>query len=481
MTDPAALATTLPPVQVIGLGPSAPDAGPDAKTLLALPLVREAQVLVAGRDVLAALAAHPAEKLPVTADIAGLMAAVDRNRRAGLRQTVLCSGDPLFFGLGASLVKALGPQALVLHPGISSLQAAAALLGLPWEGVRAVSLHGRASRLPLAWALMDGGPVFVLADAANGPGPLAAWMKERGLDCRALHVLEDLRLEEGGVSAGRVVRLRLDQALHFERDQGAAPARACRRVMLIEPLPERDRPLLGLDDAAIAHERGLLTKQPVRAAALAALGVAPGHVIWDLGAGSGALAVEAALLARRGQVFAVERKPGRLRLIAENRQRFGAANLEIVPGELPDCLPDCPADCLPDCLPGGGTRGGQYEPGAEEGSAKEAGREAAFSEARIVPPLPDGIFLGGGLGGPKARGEETLRRAYAALKPGGRLVAACVLLGSLELARSVLSGLGARVSVTSLQAAQSSPLAGDARLEALNPVFLVRGEKAPFS
>lgn len=209
----------------------------------------------------------------------------------------------------------------------------------------------------------------------------------------------------------------------------------------------------GLPDLLLATENNLLTKGPVRAAGLAALGVEAGDTVWDLGAGSGAVSVEAARLAWRGQVIAVEAKAGRIPLIEENRRRFSAANLEIVHGLLPEALEHCLAR----------------------------------------HPRPKRVFFGGGLGresGDGCRGEDgdgngvvpagperIFRSAWEALLPGGRMVIHCVLLSTLEFVRAELDRLGVAAEVTCIQASRSAPLAGDIRLQAMNPVFLVSASK----
>ena len=254
----------------------------------------------------------------------------------------------------------------------------------------------------------------------------------------------------------------VDQALALPAE---APAGRVSRqlVMLLEP--ERSESgeqasgwPFGLPDASLAAENNLLTKATARAAGLAALGSEAGNTGWDLGAGSGAVSIEAARLACRGLVVAVEAKADRIPLIEENRRRFGAANLEILHGTLPDALDAC-------------CRG--------------------F-------PRPDRIFIGGGLGGGSGRGPggkpgrgnaaepgashagQILHQAWEALVPGGRMVIHCVLLSTLESARECLARLGARAEVACIQASLSVPLAGDCRLQAQNPVFLIsacKGER----
>lgn len=480
------------PIYIISLGPGTtrpenplPNASPAIRRTLA-----ETEVLIGGRAQLALFAHHPADTITVGADTADLYARITANYEAGRRQAALCSGDALFFGLGARLAEQLGADAVRVLPGVSSLQAAAAVLRVPWERAIPVSLHGRADFFPLAHALMQAegtdAPVFVLTDAESHPAAVAAWMLERGLGGMRMHVLEDLFIDgDGSARAARVTSLGIDEAARYgaggcagnesgegsgggsgltdvieagrggcsgaanvpETSQGdsawltGAPqapqggrSRRPQRVLWLQDAPAASAsPAFGIPDHALACENKLFTKGPARAAGLAFLGIEPGHVVWDLGAGSGSVAVEAARLARRGRVYAVERDAARLGMIRENRRRFRALNLEVIEGAMPFCL-------------------------------------AALQR-------PDRIFIGGGLGGNAGVADEILSRAWQALPPGGRLLAHCVLLSSLERARSRLTEFGAKAEITMLQASAGMPIAGDMRFEALNPVFLVLGEK----
>ena len=146
------------PIHVIGLGL------PGGGLPLGHPLVPRADVLVGGKAVLDALAGNPAEKMVGDSDTATLYARMEALRDQGKTLVVLCSGDPLFFGLGARLAERFGASSVRALPGISSLQAAASPAGLPWEGVRSVSLPGREAFPPLAGALTTREPVAGLCD-----------------------------------------------------------------------------------------------------------------------------------------------------------------------------------------------------------------------------------------------------------------------------------------------------------------------------
>jgi precorrin-6Y C5,15-methyltransferase (decarboxylating) len=203
---------------------------------------------------------------------------------------------------------------------------------------------------------------------------------------------------------------------------------------LADILPPEDPrgPYLGISGAQPADEGGQFAQGSVRAAALADLRIRPNDLVWDLGAGSGALALEACALAHRNLVFAIERDSTRVLCIEENRRRFGAANLEIVTGNAPDCL-----HALPD---------------------------------------PDAVFIGGGLGKPESF-HPLFSAVCSRLKPGGRLTISCVLMGSLERCRAFLQALGWETRLRCIQASETSPLGTDQRLAALNPVFLISAVK----
>jgi precorrin-6Y C5,15-methyltransferase (decarboxylating) len=428
--------SALPPLYLLGLGLEQEP----ADRILRHPFVETADILVGGRRQLAFFADHPAEKLVVDADIPALLAAIRKNRAQGKTQVILCGGDPLFFSLGGRLA-ALARDASVL-PAISSLQAAAALLGLAWERIRSVSLHGRNHWLPLAHALATGDPLFLLTDAKSTPRSVAAFLKDCGYADHRLHILGDLSLTASGtVQAGEHRALTVSEALR-RRENARKPAQ---RVIVLVPPENPEETIFGLPDEDIARENNIMTKGPMRMAGLAALGVAPHHVIWDLGAGSGAVGLEAARLAWRGKVVAVEKNPVRIAHIRANRRRFRAANLEIVQGVLPGLLV-------------GDTSGSGIFGGLND--------------------RPHRIFIGGGLGAESPDAEELLRLAWDRLLPGGRMVAHCVLVGSLHRARRILESLGGTVSASFLQAGQGRPLAGDLRFEGLSPVFLLCASKS---
>lgn len=418
-------------ITIIGTGQTR-----DISALAAHPALAGADALIGSARALAALHAVNARKIPVKAPVAAILDSAAALLEEGKTVVVIANGDPLFHSIGTSFTERFGPDRLTVLPAVSSVQAAAAKFGMPLDNVRTVSAHGRQNVLALAHAAMDGMPVCLLTDARNTPRAAARFLLSRGVTGFTVRVAADL----GGA---------METLWHGSLAEAAE--RTFPDPNLVFFLPDSSLPAPrtlcpGQPENAFIHEGALITKWPVRAAVLAALRIEPRHVVWDLGAGSGSVALEAASLARRGRVVAVEREKRRIRHIEENRLRFGAANLDIVHAAMPDCLAESYAASGPDCT----------------GSPL---------------PRPDRIFLGGGLGGAAEDAVAIFRRSWERLAPDGRLVAACVLLGSVSLARETLLSLDPHVETTLIQASAAATLGNDAHLTAMNPVWCIAAQK----
>jgi precorrin-6Y C5,15-methyltransferase (decarboxylating) len=397
-------------IDVVGLGMRAADLTETQRALIAA-----AEVLVGGRRQLARFAASPAEKKTIDRNVDEVLNWI--RPRIGLKSiVVLASGDPLFFGIGARLVEAFGPGRVAVHPGVCSVAAACARLGEPWGGMPVVSLHGRTAERDLTRVLSESGRAAVLTDPDRHPAWLAGRLRATLGDGWRMAVAEAL-----GAPGERVAWYRLADA---QKRAFADP-----NVVLLrrqDTPPPRRRPLrLGTPESWFEHERGLITKSEVRAVALAKLRLGRGHVLWDLGAGSGAVAIEAAVLTGGSPAAAVEKNPRRAAQIRANARRFGVRRLEVVEAELPDGL-----DRLPD---------------------------------------PDRIFIGGG-------GRDLpriLRSAARRLRPGGILVVDTVLWQTVAAATAALRRLGFHAETVQVQVNHSRPMPFGERLEAGNPVWIV--------
>ncbi len=392
-------------------------------------MVEAADIIAGGNRMLAMVEkiAPEAQRVVVTRDIEAFCRKIFAFHEAGKRVAVLADGDPLFFSVGNALAARAGrfrPD-MRFWPNASSLQGAAAALGVAWERIRAVSVHGRADRRELWRALAGCGisytHVCVLTGNGAGPVEIARELLERGVkECRAVVV------ERLGAALQKTEVWSLE-------DLGSAQKKFDMLNVLILEMREYRHPVLGAPDTAYYSDGGLITKRSARAAALAELRLRPGDVLWDIGAGTGAVGIESTILVRHGEVFAVERNARRVQDIAANRALHGAWTLEIVCGEAPGACADL--------------------------------------------PCPDRIFVGGSLSGDRNAACETLRNLSERLRPGGRLVIACVLLGTLERARHFLESMGWGFEARMVQVAEATPLAGDLRFRGATQVWLVSANK----
>ena len=433
-------------VSLIGTG-----CGPGTRTAEAAAAIREAGLLIGSPRLMEQLPPHTAE---CVAEYRPEAIAEILSRSGVQRAAVLLSGDSGFFSGAAGLLPVLeriGAQTEIL-PGISSLQVLAARLGRPWQEWRLCSAHGAAC--DPVFEVMQGRPVLFLTSGAAGLRELCRRLTEAGLSELPVTVGENLgqpgempaavgenpgqpgemlsaagehrkRQEAPAVSAGenpgsaareRIVRTTAGEAA----EGGWAPL----NVLLAEPAPRYPAGVPGIPDEEFLREKVPMTKQEVRAAALAKLGVRPDDVCWDIGAGTGSVSVELALHSRA--VWAVERDPEALALAEKNRRKFGAWNLHLIAGEAPEALAGLPA--------------------------------------------PDAVFIGGSGG----RLPEILRAVKMAA-PGARIVVTAISLETLRDAAEVMRELGAEPEISQISVSRSRKAGELHLLLAQNPVFLICG------
>jgi precorrin-6Y C5,15-methyltransferase (decarboxylating) len=286
----------------------------------------------------------------------------------GQKVCVLASGDPFFFGVGATLSRHLGPDEFTTYPAPSAFSLAASRLGWPLQDIETVSLHGRPLDLirPL---LHPGRKIIALTSDEKGPAELAALLSATGFGKSRLTVLEAL--------GGGAEKIRAETADGF-----ALPDINVLNVVAIEVAADAGARILphgfGLDDALFEHD-GQITKREIRALTLSSLAPRRGELLWDIGAGSGSIGIEWMLADPLMKAIAIEAHPERAARIRRNAGAFGVPGLVLVEGEAPAAL--------------GGL------------------------------PQPDAIFIGGG-----GSEDGVLDAAINALKPGGRLVANAVTL-----------------------------------------------------
>ena len=402
------------PIDIIGMG-----MGPGDLTAAHLCLIEEAALLIGGRRHLAFFKNQAADTLEITSDLKGLAEEIRRQQRLK-RVVVLASGDPLYYGIGAYLVKVLGRQNVRIHPNINAVAAACARMGEPWQDVSVVSLHGRQREERLRQAIHSENRIAVFTDPTRTPQWLGHYLCLCGAHDFRIGVFECMGSDQERISwhtpeAIADMTFRTPNLVFLKRDN---------------PTPRGRGDLhFGMAESAFDHERGVITKAEVRAVSLARLCLKPHQVLWDLGAGSGAVAIEASLLVPGGRIWAVEKNTARLEHIRANRDRFYITNLEVVEACLPNGL-----DQLPD---------------------------------------PDRVFIGGG---GQALGEIVVI-ASRRLPPDGILVVNTVLLDSLNETVKCLEDVGLETDVVQIQVSRSRPLAASRRFEAMNPVWIIRGQR----
>ena len=268
-------------------------------------------------------------------------------------------------------------------PGLSSVQMLAAALGRPWQDWKLVSAHGRACD-PVA-ECMEGKPTFFPDGRQREPRHPLRPTGGRGLWERWHAVVG----AEPGHSGQKV----------YTGTVGPSwPPAASRAlsVLLVEAAQVPSRRTPGLPDEAFARGKVPMTKQEVRAAVLAKLGVQPGELLWDVGAGTGSVSVELALAAPRGRVYAVECDPEACALIRQNKEKFAVRNLTLVEGTAPAALENLPA---PDAVFIGGTKGNLAAVVEAALAQQPGGPHLHFSHC-----AGDALCCGGGPDGPRPAG-----------------------------------------------------------------------------
>jgi precorrin-6Y C5,15-methyltransferase (decarboxylating) len=401
----------MPTVKLIGMG-----LGPQDLTARHRVAIERADFLIGGQRLLAHFSDHPGQKVVLDKNLTAALDMIAKHyQKASI--VVLASGDPLFFGIGDLLLKTLGPQNVTIYPNISTVAVAFARIKQPWQDVRVVSLHGRRMHTGLDDALRSAPRVAVYTDPQQNPAWLGNWLVQRGWTDLRMWVLEQL-----GTATESISELSPAEAA---QGQFTVP----NIVILENPAfkPAWIRPVFGRPDDAYKHQQGLITKAEVRAVSLSKLQLRPHQTMWDLGAGSGSVSIEAAGFVSEGQVIAVEKDPARAEQIEANRRRFGITNLKILRIELPQGLDQLPA--------------------------------------------PNRIFIGGG-GRLLAK---ILQSALDCLQPGGIVVINTVLIANLEASVHMMKAYGLATQVVQLQVNRSRAMPWSERLEALNPVWIVTG------
>jgi precorrin-6Y C5,15-methyltransferase (decarboxylating) len=354
--------TPTPWLSIVGIG----EDGLDGLSAEARNLLARAELVAGGRRHLALVASLGKPTLewdtPFSASIPKLLG------HRGRRVVALCSGDPFWYGAGATFADAVIPEETIAVPAPSTFAWAAARLRWRLEETVTLGLHARPIEL-LRPHLRTGARLIVLVRDGAAATQVAAYLKGIGFGSSRLTVLEAL--------GGPRERVRTSIAADFALDDVASPV-----ALAIEAMAEPGAAVMprvaGLPDDLFAHD-GQLTKREIRAVTLSTLAPRGGELLWDVGAGSGAIGIEWLLADPANRAIGIEAREDRLNNARANAQSLGVPHLDLRLGAAPEALKDL--------------------------------------------PTPDVVFVGGG-----ASREGVLDAVWQALRPGGRLVVNSVTL-----------------------------------------------------
>jgi precorrin-6Y C5,15-methyltransferase (decarboxylating) len=335
-------------------------------------------------------------------------------RSTGKRTVVLGSGDPNFFGVARFLMRNLPKERIEIFPNLTSVQYAFARIKEPWDDAVFVSVHGRGLGRAID-RIITAEKVAILTDKVNTPAVIARELIYRGAEGYDAWLCEDM-----GMPGEKFTRTDVKGLLEL-------PASELNILILIKAWEPQlaQYPLIGIVDDEFATSKKLITKQEVRAVTLAKLQLQDDLTVWDIGAGSGSVSIEASNLLPNGRIFALEKNGQYVAFLKENLKKFVARNVKLVEAFAPEGL-----DELPD---------------------------------------PDRVFIGGSGG----MLEEIIDAVDRRLKADGRVVLNAVTLDTLTKAVELLEGHGYTVEVTCVSIAKTKPLSEYKLFEAQNPVYVI--------
>jgi precorrin-6Y C5,15-methyltransferase (decarboxylating) len=407
-------------IHIIGIG----DDGLEGVTSHARALIEAADLVLGADSTLALVPSKGAARQPIASNLADTLGQIQR--AANKKVVILASGDPLFYGVARYLCDKLGKERFEVIPHVSSMQLAFARVKESWEDAYLTNLGNHDIEAVLE-KIRIADKVGLFTSERYTPAAVAQALIESRIDYFYAYVCENLGSPDERVTQGELAEIARDDF---------SPLNVM--VLVRKPaVPDRPaaletRRLFGNPDELFLQSRpkhGLLTPSEVRAIALAQLAIQPDSVVWDIGAGSGSVSVEAAQLAPKGKVFAIEMDPDDHQLIVTNAERFALKNIVAVLGRAPDAWTDL--------------------------------------------ANPDAVFVGGS-------GREIARLvelAYQRLKPAGRLVANVGSIENLAAVHDTLQRHVSDVKVWMINVARGTYQLERVRFNALNPTFLLAATK----
>ncbi len=380
-------------------------------------ILKRADMVLGGKRLLDALPSLNGEKITIGHNLAEVSDLIKSNL-GHKRIVVLASGDPYFYGIASYLTGKLGKDAVEIIPNVSAMQVAFARIRESWDNAVFVSVHSRPIE-DIVETVRANHKIGIFTDDRHTPAAIARVLLEHGINGYRAYVCQNLGTGNEKITAADLYSLKRKRFPPLNT------------LILLREKPEaRPQPVLGIPEASFYRRRdGFITKQEVRAVSLAKLCLTDESVLWDIGAGSGAVSIEASCLARRGRIYAIEKNDADVAIIRKNLRKFQATRVEVVHTFAPDNLYE-----LPD---------------------------------------PTAVFIGGSGG----KMEEILDLVGRRLKPGSRIVINTVTLENLSTTVNALKARGFVPDVTLVNIARSTKITELTRFEALNPVFVVAASK----
>lgn len=422
-------ASSSPRLLVIGLTASGAESLPAALRAR----IEAADLLVGGQRHLSYFPDFAGEKLVIAAEVEPVAQRLQHALAAGEQGVVLASGDPLCYGIGATLRRYFPADALEIVPAPTAFQLAFAALAEPWSDAALLSAHARS--LPaVVTGVLAAPKAAVLTDMQHTPAVVAQALLAGGLPpgtrcaiCENLGSPEQRVVQTELGRIGEETYARLNVLVVWSGGEEAKRRGSEESNFVASPAPGWGSPHAssphppGLPDDAFSTSAGQITKREVRLLALSELALGPQEVLWDIGAGSGAVSIEAARSQPSAAVYAVEKRAEMSRHFQENLRRFPAANVCWTEGMAPAATHDWPD--------------------------------------------PNAVFIGGS----DKKLPEIIQTVQQRLHPHGRLVINLATLENLHLAHTLLP----QARVTQLQVSRGVPIVDMLRFEALNPIFIV--------
>ncbi len=379
-------------------------------------LILNADIIVAAKRILKRYETlnQQAKKIEINSNFAQAINELSTEKTKNI--LIIANGDPLYFGMGSSLLKYFSANELDFIPYPSALQYACSKIGISSAEIISVSLHGRSDWKKLSNAVLTNKPICVLCDNKNTAPEIAKFLIERGITYFDAHILTDLNMESEAYLCTTLDKLSLS---HNEYKN---------TTLILTPNGEYKGVKFGLNDK-LSIQNNLQTKKAIRAIIASELEINNSSTVWDIGAGSGSVSFEISTICQHGQVYAVETDSKRINDIYINRKILGAANVEILHANAPLGLDEL--------------------------------------------PQPDAIFIGGGLN----KQADLLDYCVKKIETGKNIVCSCVLLSSLNQIKNYCKLNDLQIKITSVNISETKELADDYYFIAQNPIFVVSIKK----